>query len=114
MNASFTWPPGGSEPSESATSGPPAAGAFTSINPLANAIDLRTTRTVSQESVPSAAAAGTKWKVIQKAIKSNMAELKAIVQPAGDGSSDSRAYVRMTADVAAAEAAGAASRLSES
>lgn len=117
MSASFTWPPGMSEPSESANGPPPAAGAFRSINPLANAIDLRTSRSVSQESVPStaaasskwklvqkavelrtsrsvsqeavpsAAAAGAKWKMIQEAIQSNMAEFKAMVQPGAAGGS---------------------------
>lgn len=117
MSASFTWPPGMSEPSESANGPPPAAGAFKSINPLANAIDLRTSRTVSQESVPSAAAAsskwklvqkavelrtsrsvsqeavpsaaaaGAKWKMVQEAIQSNMAEFKAMVQPGAAGGS---------------------------
>lgn len=60
------------------------AGPLRSINPLANAIDLRRTRTVSQESVPSAEAAASKWKVIQRAIKSNMQELKAVVASADE------------------------------
>lgn len=121
VNASFTWPPGASEPSESA-SGPPAGGAFAGINPLANAIDLpRTTRTVSQEAVPSAAAAGARWNVVQQAIKNNMQELRAIVADgAGSGSGSGRAYARMTpdaqAEAAAAQGAGpeAVSRVSDS
>jgi hypothetical protein len=61
---------------------------------------------VSQEAAPSAAAAGSKWQIIQKAIKSNVQELKAIVKPAGaEGSSAGRAYTQMAAQEATAGAA---------
>jgi hypothetical protein len=71
---SFTWPGPQSGPSEVEVGVP--AGPLRSINPLANAIDLKSTRSVSQEAVPSAEAAASKWKVIQRAIKANMQELR--------------------------------------
>lgn len=53
-------------------------------------------RTVSQEEVPTAAKPGSKWKVLQKAIKTNVKEFSSIVQAAADEASGGRAYARMT------------------
>lgn len=81
---SFTWPGPGPQSGHSEVQVGVPAGPLRSINPLANAIDLRRTRTVSQESAPSAEAAASKWKVIQRAIKSNMQELKVVVASADE------------------------------
>lgn len=97
-----TWPGPGPQSGHSEVEVGVPAGPLRSINPLANAIDLRSTRSVSQESVPSAEAAASKWKVIQRAIKANMQELKAVVASAetGGGGSVVRSSPR-AAEVAA-------------
>lgn len=108
-NSSSMWtrprslvdPPAG-RPSELEVAAP---GPFKSINPLANAIDLRSTRTISQESVPSAAAAGSKWKVLQAAIKSNVQGLKAKVQQGSDSGSAGKAYTSMSVKEAVSQPA---------
>lgn len=141
-SSSFMWPPGGSDPSDGNL---PVPSQFKSINPLANAIDLRSTRTTSQDSqlpsataagskwkviqqaielrsarttsqdsLPSATAAGAKWKVIQQAIKSNVQELKAKVQQGSEGGSGVRAQGSITPAEAAAQQPEAVERISDS
>lgn len=98
---SFTWPGPGLQSGHSEVQVGVPAGPLRSINPLANAIDLRSTRSVSQESVPSAEAAASKWKVIQRAIKANMQELKAVVASAETGGGSAVRSSPRAAEVAA-------------
>jgi len=72
-------------------------------------------RTVSQEEVPTAAKPGSKWKVLQKAIKTNVKELSSKVQAAADEASGGRAYTRMTSrDEAPAKPGSSGGRHSDS